>query len=141
MSGKTFVDSNVLIYAHDVDAKAKHEVAKEVLRELWRDRVGVLSVQVLQEFYVNATRKIPKPLTKNEAGAVVDSYAKWCTETTAEEIAAAFRIEDEARIGFWDAFIVASAVKSGASRILSEHLNAEQIIAGVRIENPFARAA
>ena len=141
MSGKTFVDSNVLIYAHDVDAKAKHEVSKQVLRELWRDRTGALSVQVLQEFYVNATRKIPKPLTKNEARAVVDSYANWSTETTAEEIAAAFRIEDEARIGFWDALVVASAVKSGASRILSEHLNAEQIIAGVRIENPFARAA
>lgn len=139
MSGKTFVDSNVLIYAHDVDAKAKHEVAKEVLCELWRDRVGVLSVQVLQEFYVIATRKISRPLTKIDARAVADNYAKWCTETTASDIAAAFRIEDEARIGFWDALIVASAVKSGVVRILSEDLNAEQMIAGVRIENPFAR--
>ena len=137
MSAKTFVDSNVLIYAHDVDAKGKHEIAKEVLRELWRERAGALSVQVLQEFYVNATRKIPRPLAKGEARRVVDSYAKWCTETTPLEVAAAFRIEDEARIGFWDALIVASALKSGAARILSEDLNAEQVIAGVRIENPF----
>ncbi len=140
MSGKTFVDSNVLIYAHDVDAEAKHEVAKQVLRELWRDRTGVLSVQVLQEFYVIARRKIAQPLTKIDARTVVDSYAKWCMETTASDIAAAFRIEDEAGIGFWDALIVASALKGGASRILSEDLNAEQMIAGVRIENPFARA-
>jgi predicted nucleic acid-binding protein len=49
MSGKTFVDTNVLIYAHDVDAKAKHEVAKSVLRELWSQRSGVLSMQVLQD--------------------------------------------------------------------------------------------
>jgi predicted nucleic acid-binding protein len=50
MSVKTFVDTNLLIYAHDADARAKHEVAKSVLRELWRDRTGVLSLQVLQEF-------------------------------------------------------------------------------------------
>ena len=59
-------------------------------------------------------------------------------ETTPAEIAAAFRIEDESRIGFWDALIIASAAKSGTTRILSEDLNAEQVIAGVRVENPFA---
>jgi len=138
MSAKTFVDTNVLIYAHDVDAKAKHEVAKSVLRELWSERSGVLSMQVLQEFYVNVTRKIAKPLAKAEARLVVNSYSIWCVETTHTEIAAAFRIEDESRIGFWDALIVASAAKSGTVRILSEDLNAQQRIAGIRIENPFA---
>jgi predicted nucleic acid-binding protein len=138
MSAKTFVDTNVLIYAHDVDAKAKHEVAKSVLRELWSERSGVLSMQVLQEFYVNVTRKIAKPLAKAEARLVVNSYSIWCVETTHTEIADAFRIEDESRIGFWDALIVASAAKSGTVRILSEDLNAQQRIAGIRIENPFA---
>ena len=137
MSDKTFVDTNVLIYAHDVDAKAKHETARNVLRDLWSQRTGVLSMQVLQEFYVNVTRKIATPLSKDAARLVVNSYALWCTETTPTEIAAAFRIEDESRIGFWDALIVASAVKSGAERILSEDLNAQQTIAGIRIENPF----
>lgn len=51
INGKTFVDTNVLIYPHDVDAKSKHPIAKEVLRELWTTRTGVLSMQVLQEFY------------------------------------------------------------------------------------------
>ena len=138
MTGKTFVDTNVLIYAHDVDAKAKHEIAKNVLRELWSNRSGILSMQVLQEFYVNVTRKIATPLPKDKARLVVNTYAIWCTETTPAEITAAFRIEDEAKIGFWDALIVASASKSGATRIISEDLNAQQSIAGIRVENPFA---
>jgi predicted nucleic acid-binding protein len=138
MSDKTFIDTNVLIYAHDVDAGAKHQIARAVLRELWSERTGILSVQVLQEFYVNVTRKTPSPLSKELARSVVSSYTIWCMETTAVEISGAFRIEDESRIGFWDALIVSSAVKGGAARILSEDLSAGQRIAGILIENPFA---
>ena len=137
MSDKTFIDTNVLIYAHDIDANAKHKIAKEVLQELWSERTGVLSAQVLQEFYVNVTRKIPSPLSKDLARLVVSSYAIWCLETNPTEILAAFRIEDESRIGFWDALIVSSAAKSGANRILSEDLNAGQRIAGILVVNPF----
>ena len=138
MSVKTFVDTNVLIYAHDADAGSKHEIAQGVLRDLWGRRDGVLSPQVLQEFYVNVTRKIATPLPKPSARAVVDSYHVWCIDTTPAEISAAFGIEDEAGIGFWDALIVAAARKAGAARILSEDLNPGQIIAGVRVENPFS---
>src|SRR5580692_10124804 len=112
MRDRTFVDTNVLIYAHDVDAKTKHEVAKRILCELWNQRTGVLSMQVLQEFYVNVTRKIASPLPKADARLVVNSYSIWCTETTPAEITAAFRIEDESRIGFWDALIIAAAAQS-----------------------------
>jgi len=138
MSDKTFVDTNVLIYAHDMDAKAKHEAAKRVLQELWSERTGVLSMQVLQEFYVNVTRKISHPMSKESARLVVSTYTTWCIDTTPAEMSTAFRIEDEAHIGFWAALIVASAVKSGANRLLSEDLKAGQIISGVRVENPFA---
>jgi len=137
MSDRTFIDTNVLIYAHDIDANEKHKIAKEVLQELWSERTGVLSAQVLQEFYVNVTRKIPSPLSKDLARLVVSSYAIWCLETTPTEILAAFRIEDESRIGFWDALIVSSAAKLGATRILSEDLNAGQRIAGILVVNPF----
>lgn len=137
MSGKTFVDTNVLIYAHDIDAGEKQQIAKGVLRELWAERTGVLSMQVLQEFYINVTRKIASPLPKEMARLVVTSYAIWCAETTPAEIAAAFRIEDESQIGFWDALIVSAAEKSGASRILSEDLNAGQRISGILVVNPF----
>jgi len=127
----------VLIYAHDVDAGEKCTTAREVLRTLWADRTGVLSVQVLQEFYVNVTRKITVPLTNTEARSVVSTYSVWCSETSATEILHAFRIEDESRIRFWDALIIASAAKAGAMRLLSEDMNDRQVIAGVRIENPF----
>lgn len=138
MSDKTFVDTNVLIYAHDLDAKAKHAIAKRVLRELWSNRSGVLSTQVLQEFYVNVTRKISSPLKKDAARRIVNSYAIWCIDTTGEDISAAFRIEDEARISFWDALILAAARKARAVRLLSEDLHSGQSIAGISVENPFA---
>lgn len=139
MNGKAFVDTNVLIYAHDADAGHKHDVARAVLRELWESRTGVLSTQVLQEFYVNATRKIRTPLGRPEARAIVDAYAAWCVEgLTPLDLARAFQLEDFAQLGFWDALIVAVAIRSGARRVLSEDLNGGQIINGVMIENPFA---
>jgi len=141
MSDKTFVDTNVLIYAHDIDAGRKHEISSRVLRGLWRERAGLLSTQVLQEFYVNVTRKISSPISKDSARAVVRSYATWCSEITLDEIATAFRIEDESRLGFWDALVIASAAKSGAARLLTEDLNPGQRILGVLIENPFASAS
>jgi len=138
MSDKTFIDTNVLIYAHDIDAGAKHQVAKAVLQKLWNEKTGLLSAQVLQEFYVNVTRKILTPLSKDLARRVVSSYSIWCMETTPTEILSAFRIDDESGIGFWDALIVSAASKSDARRILSEDLNAGQRVAGILIENPFA---
>jgi predicted nucleic acid-binding protein len=138
MSGRTFVDTNILIYAHDADAGRKRDIARELLQSLWRERTGVLSTQVLQEFYVNATRKISTPLPKPAARSVVNTYASWSGGgITAEDVTAAFAIEDSAGIGFWDALIVASAVRSGADRILSEDLNPGQTIEGVTVVNPF----
>ena len=137
-SDRTFVDTNVLIYAHDVDAGRKHEIATDLLRRLWAERAGMLSTQVLQEFYVNATRKIRRPLTKPEARSVVDTYAPWCVDGIAtSDFTVAFQIEDQARIGFWDALIIAVAARSGARRVVSEDLNAGQAIAGITIQNPF----
>jgi len=131
------VDTNVLIYAHDIDAGAKRQIARQLLHDLWEGQGGFLSMQVLQEFYVNVTRKIASPVPRASARNIVSQYTSWCVETTPAEISAAFRIEDEARIGFWDALIVASALKGGAARIISEDFNQGQMIAGVRIENPF----
>ena len=70
----------------------------------------------------------------------VNAYTIWCVDTSPADLTTAFRIEDESRLGFWDTLIVASALKSGANRTLSEDLNAGQMIAGIRIENPFAGA-
>ena len=138
MNDKSFIDTNVLIYAHDVDAGEKRAIARDLLRELWSERTGVLSMQVLQEFYVNVTRKIASPLSRDLARRIVGAYETWCVETTPKEMTTAFQIEEESRIGFWDALIVASAARSGALRIFSEDLNAGQKIYGISIENPFA---
>ena len=138
MSDRTFVDTNILIYAHDVDAGPKQRIAELALRELWNDQTGVLSPQVLQEFYVNATRKGLRPLLRNEARAVVATYSAWCIDISQADLFTAFRIEDQVKISFWDALIISAAVKAGATTVLSEDLNAGQEIAGVRVLNPFA---
>jgi predicted nucleic acid-binding protein len=140
MNARVFVDTNVLVYAYDKNEGYKQEAARRILRELSQDRSGALSVQVLQEFYNTVTRKIASRLPKDKARLIVDRFAFWCVATTPEEIMRAFQIEDEARIGFWDALIVAAAVRAGATCILSEDLNPGQTIAGIRIENPFAVA-
>jgi predicted nucleic acid-binding protein len=137
MSVRTFVDTNILIYAHDVEQGQKHQIARDILIGLMQDRSGALSPQVLQEFYVNITRKIAKPLSKRAAREIVADFSTWCVETTAAEVATAFRIEDEAKISFWDALILASAAKAGAEVLLSEDLSAGQKVAGIRIQNPF----
>ena len=140
-SDKAFVDSNVLIYAHDVDAGRKRDVAKALLRALWLTRTGVLSTQVLHEFYVNVTRKIRTPLSKAEARGVVWTYIPWCLEPETGDVNHAFRIEDQVGISFWDALIVATAARSGATRLLSEDLNPGQTISGVTMVDPFREAA
>jgi predicted nucleic acid-binding protein len=108
-----------------------------VLRELWEKQTGILSVQVLQEFYVHVTRKITQPLTKQAARLVVNDYSRWCIETTPAEISAAFRIEDESQIDFWDALIVSSALKSGAFWLVSEDFRSGRQFGSLRVENPF----
>jgi predicted nucleic acid-binding protein len=108
------------------------------LRGAGRLNRRILRQKVLQVFYVTVTRKIAKPLSRREAREIVEDLSVWCIDTTAVEVAAAFRIEDEAKISFWDALICASALKSGATVLLSEDMNSGQQIAGLRIENPFA---
>ena len=93
----------------------------------------------MQEFYVNATKKCIKPLHKADARAVVATYSSWCIDITHAEVFTAFRIEDSFKISFWDALIVAAAVKAGATMIYSEDMNAGQEISGVRIVNPLVR--
>src|ERR1700722_17413214 len=110
MNGVVFVDTNILIYAHDADASSKQARAAAALRELWDSGAGRLSVQVLQEFFVNATRKLATPLAHMSAREVVSSYGAWIREpTTADTVTRAIDVAALAQISFWDALIVASA--------------------------------
>lgn len=138
MTDRVFVDTNVLIYAHDLDAGPKHERAVSVISDLWEKENGVISAQVLQEFYVNVTRKIPKPITSAAARGIIRNYLAWHVEPNdAPAVLLASEIEEKYRLSFWDALIVAAASRAGADRILSEDLNHGQLIEGIQIENPF----
>jgi predicted nucleic acid-binding protein len=141
MSDIVFVDSNILIYAHDADAGSKRDRAVAKLRELWDSGAGRLSVQVLQEFYVNVTKKLGTRVSRSTAREVVNSYGAWVLEpTTPATVTRAIDIAEMTLIAFWDALIVAAAEQVQATHIYSEDLNAGQSIAGVKIVNPLVGA-
>jgi predicted nucleic acid-binding protein len=134
----TFVDTNILLYAHDRSAGAKRAVAASAVAGLWGNRLGLLSTQVLQEFYVNATRKLPEPITASRARAVVERYATWPVyRIEPADVIDASRLEKRYRLSFWDSLIIVAAAHSGATRLLTEDLQHDREINGVRIENPF----
>jgi predicted nucleic acid-binding protein len=140
MAGRqvTFVDTNVLAYAHDRSETARQPVARARLEALWRDRSGALSTQVLQELYVVATRKLARPMPRATARRLVALYAEWpVVEVDVPLILAASELEERHRLSFWDALIVEAARRAGAARLLSEDLQDGREIAGVLVTNPF----
>lgn len=133
-----FVDTNVLVYAHDAAETVRQPIAQAVLSELWRSRTGALSTQVLQEFYVVATRKFHPPLPRREARHLIDAYSQWqLVQVDIALIIAASLLEGKHTLSFWDALIVEAAHRVGATRLLSEDLQDGRRIAGLLIENPF----
>src|SRR5207253_385500 len=102
MTGPTFVDSNILIYAHDLDAGAKHQIAAERIEQLWNSGEGALSTQVLQEFYVNVTQKIKRPISRAAAREVVRDYITWVrSSTTGATVIRASEIAEVWQLSFW----------------------------------------
>jgi predicted nucleic acid-binding protein len=137
-AGKAFLDTNVLIYAYDRSAGVKHERATEVVSEIWKSRTGLISTQVLQEFYVTVTRKISRPLDQAVARQIIVDLSCWeVVITDPKFILDAIDLQHEHMLSFWDAMIIAAAVKGGAEAILTEDLNHGQVISGVRVHNPF----
>ncbi len=138
MKDKVFVDTNVLIYAHDIDAGPKHEVAASIVEDVWEKEIGVISTQVLQEFYVNVTRKIPSPLTHAEARGIVSNYFVWQVQVIdPNTILSASEIEERYHLSFWDSLVVAAACEARVIKILTEDMTHGQVIEGILIENPF----
>lgn len=139
MSGnRRFVDTNILLYAHDDSAGRKQVQARTLVEQLWESRDGCLSVQVLQEFFVNATRKIAKPLNAETAKEIVADYSRWHLHVPAAgDVLAAIGIHQRTGISFWDAMIVRSAAEIGCAVLYSEDLSAGQDYLGVRVDNPF----
>lgn len=134
-----FVDTNILLYAYDPTAGEKHDTARALVDRLWRDRRGAISVQVLQEFYVNATRKAA--ITIESAGAVerMKSLARWRVHSPLpDDVIAAADLASRYQLSFWDAMVVRSAAELRCETLWIEDLNDGQVIEGVRLNNPFA---
>ena len=134
-----FVDTNILVYAHDRSAGVKHIQASDLLLDLWQTRSGCLSIQVLQEFYVTITRKVAMPLAYTEAAAIVGNLTHWRVYAPGpKDLLGAIDLEHRCQISFWDAMIVHSAARLGCKLIWSEDFNPGQIYDGIRLLNPFA---
>ena len=136
MIEKVFVDSNILIYAHDADSEQR--IAANAIAEILDARSGVLSIQVLQEFYNTVTRKLRSAVTRDIARDLLRGYSSWAIQPlTAEDVVAASFLEQSHQLSFWDALIVQAALLAGAKKLLSEDLQHGQSISGITVENPF----
>jgi predicted nucleic acid-binding protein len=134
----TFVDTNILVYAHDRSETRRQPLAEALLEELWARRTGRLSTQVLQEFYSVATRKLDPPMGRAEAREIVNQYAAWPVVLADPTlILTASALEEDHGLSFWDALIVEAARRAGATRLVTEDLQDGRDFTGVRVENPF----
>jgi len=138
VSSSTFVDTNILIYAHDRGAGAKRTSAAALLERLGSERRGLLSTQVLMEFYVAATRKLPRRLDPPTAAAIVEDFGTWpLFSPSVADILEGGRLAQRYRIHFWEGMIVRGAVALEADVIWSEDLNPGRRYEGIAVKNPF----
>ncbi len=136
MAERVFIDTNVIVYADDLDAEAKREQAQAILHQVFIDGSGVVSTQVLQEFFVAATRKLG--VAPEIARRKVELLARLdVVGVQPSLILDAIDLHRLHSLSFWDALIVQAAAASGCTRLLTEDLQSGRNIAGVRIENPF----
>jgi predicted nucleic acid-binding protein len=134
-----FVDCNVLVYAHSRASVGKREKASELVDRLWVSGGGSLSIQVLQEFFVVVTRKVPQPLSIGEAAQIVDDYSRWAVHSPEpKDLAAAIDIHKRFQISFWDAMIIHSARRLNCRVLWTEDLSDGQSYAGVTVRHPFS---
>jgi predicted nucleic acid-binding protein len=137
MSDKYFVDTNILIYAHERSAGIKHERARQLIERLWLSGQGVLSTQVLQELCINLRRKLAKPLPVEEIRRLIQDYLSWeIVVNTRESVLQALEIELRYKTSFWDALVLQAAESAGAAVLYSEDLAAGQKYGAVQVVNP-----
>ena len=138
MTGRAFLDTNVLVYAVDRSDSTKWEVATRLLRDADLTQY-VVSAQVLSEFFVTVTRKLAEPISPDEAEAAVGALTKLeVVPITSDLVQLAIARAAAAVISYWDALIVEAARRAGCDAVLTEDLNAGQDFEGVVVQNPFA---
>lgn len=138
MTVKVFVDTNVLVYAYDRGAGSRHERAQSLLEKLWKEGNGIVSTQVLQEFYVNVRRKAKRPVSIEQARSLISDYLSWDPIVNdGATMLEAIDVEQRYQLSFWDSLIVVAAQKGGASVLFSEDFNHGQKFGSVVVHNPF----
>jgi predicted nucleic acid-binding protein len=138
MTARVFVDTNVLIYQLDQREPDKQVRARDWLDYLWAVHAGRTSFQVLQEFYVTATRKLEPGLDPEAARKMVRALWAWQPVAVNERLfAVAWSIQDRFRLSWWDALIVSAARSAECPYLLTEDLQHGQDLGGVRVINPF----
>jgi len=138
MSGLAFFDTNVLAYADDASAPKKRDGAMALFAEHLRAGTAVISLQVLQEYFVTATRKLGVTAELAQRKVEVMARAR-VVRLDAGDAIAAIELHRLSRISFWDALIVQAARLAGAAVLYSEDLAGGSAIGGVRVVNPFAK--
>jgi predicted nucleic acid-binding protein len=138
MSDKCFVDTNVLVYAHDRSTGKKHERARELLEKLWDSGNAALSTQVLQELCFTLQRKAASPLAVDELRRLVRDYLAWeIVANGPESVVEALDVQARYKISFWNALILQAAEIAGATVLYSEDFAAGQHYGSVQVVNPF----
>jgi predicted nucleic acid-binding protein len=139
MIDRVFVDTSVLVAAHDLDGGERRAIAEHVLRALWQDETGVISAQVLQEFYTALTIGHASPVPRRAARDLMQAYSVWPVVTLdAGDLLGASDTEERYRLPFRDAMIVTAARKSGASLLVADGIEPFRPITGLDVKNPFA---
>lgn len=138
MSVSSFVDTNILLYSRDASEPAKQSIASALLDELWDNRNGRLSVQVLNEYFVNATRKLDPGLSPEEAWDDIEALNAWKPiAIDMPMLTRAYAVHRRYGLSWWDSMIVAAAEASGCARIYSENLCDTTSYFGITVVNPF----
>lgn len=141
LTAAVFVDTNVLVYARDLTDETKHRRAMEWLARLWDTEAGRLSWQVLQEFYVTATRKLEPPRDTVLVREDIASLNTWRPiPTDLRTLDSAWAVEDRYGLSWWDSLIVAAAQIGGCTHLLTEDLQDGQDLDGVLVVDPFRHA-
>jgi len=135
---KQFVNTNIFLYAYDSTTPEKGSKARQLISALWNSRQGVVSMQVLQELYVNMTKKLPHPISPELAAQIISDLGQWHLHRPGLiDLQRTIELEKSNSISFWDAMIVNSAQETGCSVLWTEDLNSGQYIGDLVIRNPF----
>jgi predicted nucleic acid-binding protein len=139
MTAPVFVDTNVFVYARQVNERVRQPLAAEWIERLWREEAGRTSMQVLSECYVTLTRKIKPAITREDAWEHVSDLLTWNPQPTDVELLGRAReIEDRYGLSWWDSLIVGAAELQNCALLLTEDLQDHAVYGGVTVRNPFS---